>query len=89
MGHPARFRFPAVMKRAVSARFPWGDVTREGGIRFWRQTGVPHPAMGVVSIFETVRRLGCGYAPKNRLFLDFATPVSPACMPGVYTVCIR
>ena len=58
MGHPERFRFPAVMKRAVSARYPGGDVTLEGGSPRLRQTGIPQPGRGVVSICETVGSLG-------------------------------
>ena len=42
------------------------------GLLLWHQAGAPQPARAVVSNYETV--------------LSFATPVSPACMPGVLTV---
>jgi len=36
--NPQPFEFPAVKKRALSASFPGGDVTSDGGIPFLRQT---------------------------------------------------
>ena len=54
-------------EHSVSACFTGGEVTRHGGSPRLRQTGAPQPARGVVSIFETVRRLGLACMPRIRV----------------------